>query len=49
MIENDEWKLFRHIAIPHKIQESFVAPIMEHEYTLEEIEEYIPVDQAYIT
>ena len=49
MFENDEWTLFRHIAIPYKIQESFVAPLIEHEYTLEEIGRYIPVDQPYIT
>ncbi|KAK9296903.1 hypothetical protein QLX08_009213 [Tetragonisca angustula] len=48
MLESDEWTLFRHIAIPHKIQESFIAPLIEHEYTLE-IGGYIPIDQAYIT
>ncbi|KOX75598.1 hypothetical protein WN51_12787 [Melipona quadrifasciata] len=48
ILEEHFWKLLRYIAIPNKIQNSFIAPLLENEYVLNEENNYIPVNYEYV-
>ncbi|KAK1123962.1 hypothetical protein K0M31_006990 [Melipona bicolor] len=48
IFEERFWKLLHYIAIPSKVQNNFIAPILENEYALKKKNDYIPVNYEYI-
>lgn len=48
-LEENKWKVLHYVAIPYKIQNNFIAPVLENEYTLQEKTNYIPIDYEYLS
>ncbi|KAK1123337.1 hypothetical protein K0M31_008955 [Melipona bicolor] len=48
IFERNSWEIVHYIVIPYKIQDSFVAPILENEYALRDGNNYIPINYEYL-